>query len=275
MSDDESEETEHIQYEYTNNNLLRKEYRIKIPDIYADKEIKYVKLHFDIHSNNNNGLLRTTNNNHIESVNDNLDYHLFSIDKWVTVICIGCPRYSLVGDTSIGIDFPKISSEPQRFLSKRPYSYILMSNYRSHQREIIYQISPTDECRQSFPNLDENHFMDGIQEHKENGLVVARFVPICMNEKNRLKCPFGYMTYINLTKIGKQHNYYPIKKHGDDDCYLIPENDFTHKFNEFKKAMSDTQVTINLNDYKIRFHPNNNTVKFVGSVSFDFFYIEK
>ncbi len=227
------------------------------PVLLSDNEMKKITIHVDILPN------MTGRQQPIVK-----DLVFPGTDGQVRLICIGCKRWSVKGDVSIGVDIGEVPKTVT--MNSSTHVFTLMSNHQSSYPECLFAVKPDSHTRQMFPLMKEAEIDRGYGPAHTSGGGEMVAVSVDLDPKTRYPlCPVGYLLKRDLDMSGTP---YTLVKYGSSNCIEIAYKKFLEMAADYKVQIRDNRVIFSkAKGDKLVFTPSNPS-PFYASMMLDIYY---
>ncbi len=186
----------------------------------------------------------------------------------VRLVCIGCKRWSVKGDVSIGVDIGDVPKTVT--MNSSTHVFTLMSNHQSSYPEPLFSVKPDSVIHQMFPSMTEASIDKGYGPAHTSGGGQMVAVSVDLDPKTRYPlCPVGFLLKRDLDL---SHTPYELVKYGSSSCIEITHTKFLEMAADFKAQIRDNRVLFSkAKGDRLVFTPSNPSV-FYASMILDIYY---
>lgn len=187
----------------------------------------------------------------------------------VRIVCVGCKRWSIRGDSSIGVDignFPK-----NTWMNKAQYMFTMSANHHSTGPECLFQVTPDPPISELFPTLTAADLEKNVGPVYGPGKSDYVSLAVDLDPGTGLPmCPVGFFLKRDLDSEGKD---YKLMTYGDYSCIETTRTKYLVVLAKYKSQLNDNKVMFHsANGDRLVFTVSNTQTVFYGSITLDIYY---
>jgi hypothetical protein len=192
-------------------------------------------------------------------------------ERIVQIVSIGCPEWSLKGDTSLLVNMTGVVGT--RHHDGKTAAFTLLSNKTSQTEELIYMMkNDSYVLRKKFPDITVENCENGVQPviGKRQGEIVARHLPVDTDEHGEIICPLGYFTKQTLDDNGTP---YQLTLNDGRKCIRMEEVIYQKWVETFKDIIRESHLRGDLRSFHLTVEPTATNAPFYASMLLEIFYV--
>jgi hypothetical protein len=197
---------------------------------------------------------------------------IFEKDKReVMIVAVGVNRYSLTGLTSVGLEMQGFLTPIDMYSAtdQRQFVHTFLHQSSSARRQLIFKPRDPNEISTLFSRLEEPEM--GVQDYKQGGGVVAKYLPIGKGPDGKIICPIGYAEALRCKEMGTDPEAV-TRSYNDGRAFFLGMSEYMTKLEAFKDLIQDSRVKVDLKDFRIKAVSNLPNEPFHLSLMLDVFF---